>query len=260
LIDYLTLTTDYGLNDPYPAMLRGSILTARPSVQLIDITHSISKFNIREAAYVLKNCYSFYPTGSLHLVDVSSSQINSRDFLFFAHNSHFFLLPDNGICSLLTDNAFIEPRRIEVPITHKGGFDLLTHVLPQLLASKNQLPEDFGPVDEHYAMFTPTFPSLQGNRLMGRVQYIDSYRNVITNIDRAFFERHVKRDYIIYLKRSHKGGDTITQIVHHFGEVDPGDIAGFFGQNDFLQIAMHGGNAADLLGLRIDDAIMIEIL
>lgn len=260
MIDYLTLTTDYGLNDPYLAMLRGSILSARPTVRLVDVSHNIHKFNIREAAYVLKSCYSYYPQGSLHVVDVSSSQIVGRDFVFFAFNGHFFLLPNNGICSLITENAFIEVRKIEVPANHKGGYDLLTAVLPRILAEKELNPTLFGPPTEDYAMFTPTFPSLQGNRIMGKVQYIDSYRNVISNIDRAFFEQNVKRAYIIYLKKSHRGGDEISRILSHYGDDEPGEIVAFFGQNDYLQIAVHGGNAADLLGLRIDDAIMIEIL
>lgn len=260
MIDYLTLTTDYGLNDPYLAMLRGSILSSRPVVRIIDVSHNIHKFNIREAAYVLKSCYSFYPPDTLHVVDVSSSQTISRDFLLFAFNKHFFLVPDNGICSLLTENGFIEARRIVVPTDHKGGFDLLTAVMPRILTEKVLDPALFGPVIEDYAMFTPTFPSLQGNRIMGKVQYIDSYRNIISNIDRAFFEQHVKRDYIIYLKKSHRGGDEINRILSHYSADEPGEIVGFFGQNDYLQIAVHGGNAAELLGLRIDDAIMIEIL
>ncbi len=260
MIDYLTLTTDYGLNDPYLAMLRGYLLSNRPVARIIDVSHNIHKFNIREAAYVLKSCYSFYPAGTLHIVDVSSAQMRSRNFLLFSFNQHFFLVPDNGICSLLTENGFIEPRRIDVAADQKGGFDLLTVVLPRVLAEKELELAQFGPIVADYAMFTPTFPSLQGNRIMGKVQYIDSYRNVISNIDRAFFEQHVKRDYIIYLKKSHRGGDEINQVLRHYADEEPGEIIGFFGQNDFLQIAVHGGNAAELLGLRIDDAIMIEIL
>lgn len=260
MIDYLTLTTDYGLNDPYLAMLRGSILSARPTVRLVDVSHNVHKFNIREAAYVLKSCYSYYPAGTLHVVDVSSFQITGRDFLLFAFNAHYFLVPDNGICSLLTENGFIEPRRMAVAADQQGGFDLLTAVLPRLLTEKELNPANFGPAVDDYAMFTPTFPSLQGNRIMGKVQYIDSYRNVISNIDRAFFEQHVKRDYIIYLKKSHRGGDEINRILSHYGDDEPGEIVAFFGQNNYLQIAVHGGNAADLLGLRVDDAIMIEIL
>lgn len=260
MIDYLTLTTDYGLNDPYLAMLRGSILSSRPVVRIIDVSHNIHKFNIREAAYVLKSCYSFYPPGTLHVVDVSSAQMLSRHYLLFSFNKHFFLVPDNGICSLLTENGFIAPRRINVVADQKGGFDLLTAVLPRVLSENELVLENFGPAVEDYAMFTPTFPSLQGNRIMGKVQYIDSYRNIISNIDRAFFEQHVKRDYIIYLKKSHRGGDEINRLLTHYIDEEPGEIVGFFGQNDYLQIAVHGGNAADLLGLRIDDAIMIEIL
>lgn len=259
LTNLITLTTDYGANGPYPAMLRARFFQARPGIQLIDITHNISKFNIREAAYVLKNCFSFYPEGSLHLVDVSSDQLRSRDFILFDFQKHHFLVPDNGIVSLITDNAYLEVRRLTTDSHAPGGFDLLSHILPQLLAKNSWQAAEFGEIKDDYLQFTPIFPAVQGNRMQGNVQYIDSYGNVITNIDRLFFSRYVQGQPTIYLKRSHRGGDVIREIVQHYGDVPAGEIACFFGHNNFMQIAIHGGNAAQLLGLQVDDPILIEI-
>ncbi|MEY3247609.1 MAG: S-adenosyl-l-methionine hydroxide adenosyltransferase, partial [Bacteroidota bacterium] len=39
----LTLTTDYGLRDPYVAMLRGRLLSRFPHWRTEDISHNISK-------------------------------------------------------------------------------------------------------------------------------------------------------------------------------------------------------------------------
>lgn len=240
-------------------MLRARLYQARPTIPLIDITHNISKFNIREAAYVLKNCFSFYPDGSLHIVDVSSDQLRKRDFILFDFQNHHFLLPDNGMVSLITDNAYLEVRRIATPPQATGGFDLLSHILPQLLAQNSWQAAEFGEIIEDYLQFTPIFPAVQGDRMQGIVQYIDSYGNVITNIDWPFFKRYVQGQPTIYLKRSHRGGDVIREIVQHYGDVAAGEIACFFGQNNFMQIAIHGGNAAQLLGLQVDDPILIEI-
>jgi S-adenosylmethionine hydrolase len=35
----VTLTTDFGLSDPYVAMMKGVILSINPSAVLVDVTH-----------------------------------------------------------------------------------------------------------------------------------------------------------------------------------------------------------------------------
>lgn len=56
----LTCTTDYGLKDPYAAMLRGRLMTRFPGWRIEDISHNISKFDLLEAVYVVKTAYSFF--------------------------------------------------------------------------------------------------------------------------------------------------------------------------------------------------------
>ena len=50
----ITLTTDYGNKDYFTAAIKGAILSEAPEVQIIDISHQISPFNIQEGAYILK--------------------------------------------------------------------------------------------------------------------------------------------------------------------------------------------------------------
>ena len=52
----ITLTTDYGNKDYFTAAIKGAILSEAPEVQIIDISHQISPFNIQEGAYILKKC------------------------------------------------------------------------------------------------------------------------------------------------------------------------------------------------------------
>ena len=49
----ITLTTDYGIKDHFVAAVKGKILTAMPTVQIVDITHCIDLYNIANASYVL---------------------------------------------------------------------------------------------------------------------------------------------------------------------------------------------------------------
>jgi S-adenosyl-L-methionine hydrolase (adenosine-forming) len=263
VIQHITLTTDYGLSDAYVAALKGQLLRQHPAAQLIDISHNISKYNLQQAAYVLKNAYHFFPDGSLHLLDVSNFNLDPAEYMLFAFDGHFFVMPDNGLASLLTQNAHL--RTYLVPAngrTALHSFSMLNDVLPALqpFLTGASLEEVYGPANEHYHMLMPFLPAISGNNLNGVVLHIDGYENLITNVDRAYFNSFMKgsNDFTIHLKRKINHENRVNQLVNSYEEVAPGNIACFFGHNNLLQIAIRGGNAASLLGLRMGDPIFIE--
>ncbi|MCB0245763.1 MAG: SAM-dependent chlorinase/fluorinase, partial [Anaerolineae bacterium] len=49
----ITLTTDFGVDDSYVAVMKGVILAIAPVARIVDITHQIAPQNVHEAAYVL---------------------------------------------------------------------------------------------------------------------------------------------------------------------------------------------------------------
>ena len=50
----ITLTTDFGLDDPFVGIMKGVILNIEPEAHIIDITHNIDPQNIFQASQVLK--------------------------------------------------------------------------------------------------------------------------------------------------------------------------------------------------------------
>ena len=48
----ITLTTDFGLQDPYAGIMKGVILSINPKAQIIDITHCIDAQSVIHAAMV----------------------------------------------------------------------------------------------------------------------------------------------------------------------------------------------------------------
>jgi len=68
----ITLTTDNGYHDYYVAAIKGKLFQAFPAAHIIDISHGITPFNIREAAFQLRCCYEEFPAGTIHLIGVDS--------------------------------------------------------------------------------------------------------------------------------------------------------------------------------------------
>ena len=54
----ITLTTDFGEKDYYAGAIKGAIYSELENAKIVDISHSVSPFNIPEAAYIIKNAYN----------------------------------------------------------------------------------------------------------------------------------------------------------------------------------------------------------
>ena len=98
----ITLTTDFGMKDYFVAAIKGAIYTDLPDAKIVDITHNISPFNITETAYIIKNAYTHFPKGSIHIIGVDSESNQENKHIAIQLDGHYFIGTDNGIISLLT--------------------------------------------------------------------------------------------------------------------------------------------------------------
>lgn len=66
----ITLTSDFGLRDPYVAEMKAIILSISPDATIVDVSHDIEKFNIRMGAYVLASAAPYFPKDTIHIAVV----------------------------------------------------------------------------------------------------------------------------------------------------------------------------------------------
>ena len=97
----ITLTTDLGAKDNYLGSVKGAIYSQLEDVKIVDITNTITSFNIQEAAFVLRNCYKDFPKGTVHIVSVDDELSAQNEHLAIEINGHYFIGADNGLFSLL---------------------------------------------------------------------------------------------------------------------------------------------------------------
>ena len=57
----ITLTSDFGLSDPFVGIMKGVILGIAPDAQLVDITHGVRSYDILEAAFIIDSAYRYFP-------------------------------------------------------------------------------------------------------------------------------------------------------------------------------------------------------
>ena len=253
-----------GLKDYYVAAVKGAIMSQLPEVQIVDISHQISPFDIAQASFVLRNCYSDFPKGTIHIIGINPFEKGDNQHLLIEYDGHYFIGADNGIFSLLfskfPDKIFklniYEETAIQSFPTKNVFAKAACHI------ARGGTPEIIGTqIDEikKRQLFRAT---AEKNVIKGTVIYIDSYGNVITNITLHLFkEIQQGRDFKIYLTRA---GYTISKINQNYNEVSEGEKVALFSSSGYLEIAINkgvegsGGGANKLFGLKISDTITIE--
>jgi S-adenosylmethionine hydrolase len=251
----ITLTTDFGLKDYYVGLVKGTLLSKAPTLQLVDISHNIAVYDIVQAAFILKNCFAAFPPGTIHIVSISNYSAKQPCFLAIRYAGHYFIGPDNGVFSLMFDQK-ITKDVYEINHVDNDFFpikDTFAEAVAHLLSGKpfNEIGHPLESIEERI-----TFqPVINNSEMRGTVIYIDNYENVITNITRQVFERaRAGRFFAIYYKRH----NPITRLSDRYSDVAEGETLCFFNAAGCLEIAINQGKAASLHNLRLEDAIQIN--
>jgi S-adenosylmethionine hydrolase len=100
----ITLTTDFGLSDPYVAAMKGVILSINPEVCLVDVTHQISPAAVFQGAAAVLDVFPYFPEGTVHLVVVDPGVGSERRGIVVERSKHFFVGPDNGLFGPLVED------------------------------------------------------------------------------------------------------------------------------------------------------------
>ena len=252
----VTLTSDFGWNDYYVALIKGAILCENQDINIIDISHNINNYDIVQGAFILKNSYKSFPKGTIHILSVNNFYNKKRRFLAIRYDDHFFVGPDNGIFSLLFENP---PRDIyKLDFQNKGSFPLKNVFAKAAGHIANKMPFNEIGIPTGEVVERITFqPVISATQIRGAVIHIDTYENVVVNISRKLFEKvWDQRPYEISFRRS----DPLKKINNNYYDVAIGETLCRFNSADFLEIAINMGKASSMLGLKIEDTVQIDFL
>lgn len=248
----VTFTSDQGLSDYYVAVVKGVLISQNQGLQIIDISHNVNSFDIVQGAFIIKNAYSSFPPGTIHLISINNHYKKERCFLAARYNGHYFIGPDNGIFSLIFDEAPDVVYELEYPndaLTQDIFSEAVKHIIGGMPFNEIGLLVD--EIVERITFQPITTPSL----IKGAVIHIDNFENVIVNISEALFNQiGQNRAFRIYFKRF----DPILKLEQSYADVAVGEVLCLFNQSGLLEIAINQGRAASLLGLNLEDGVHIE--
>ncbi|MGS2739963.1 SAM hydrolase/SAM-dependent halogenase family protein [Sinomicrobium sp. M5D2P17] len=273
----ISLTTDFGEKDHFAGAIKGAIYSETEDVKIVDISHSVSPFNVQEAAYVLKNAYTNFPKGSVHIYGVDSERNPENRHIAVLLDDHYFVGADNGVVSLVAGER--KPDKIvEINIyndldTIFPSMDVFVKVACHI-ARGGTLEVVGKPITELKSLktFIPIVNTEQ-DVVTGHVIYVDNYGNVVTNISRQLFENIRKgRDFELYARNYrfekiyNKYSDIVNFTVEKPKRDDDGRRLAVFNSAGYVELAIYRSNletvggASSLLGLSYRDVVTIRFL
>ncbi len=270
----ITLTSDFGNLDYRAAAVKGSILSLNQEVNIIDITHDIQAFNLIQTSYIVRNAYKHFPKGTIHIISVDSFHNRSRKNIIYKSDGHYFLAADNGVLSLIFFD--IKPEAI-YEITLNNRFDDIVNFtstdifVPAAVHLANSgLPEVIGrKIDAAKLLLFPKPVYNESEKMIiGEVTYIDNFGNIISNINKDFFETISKGYENFTIKFRNLALSRVfsnhTEVVSDWDRETEfhGQSAAIFNDSQLLELTIYKGNkkngAKSLFGMNVGENIYIE--
>ena len=262
----ITLITDFGIKDGNVGVMKGVIWGICPTAQISDLSHMIHAQNIREAAYVFVRSVPYFPKGSIHIVVVDPGVGTKRRPMAAKIGDWFYVGPDNGTITGLLERAeqagweteFVELNQNKYWLPEVSfvfhGRDIFSPVAAHV-ANGVPLSELGAPFTDPVRLELPK-PEKTSDGWRGAVVHIDHFGNLSSNIRVENLGEAMKHKEKIIIRIN---GAEIKGMANTFGERPVGELIALLGSTGNLGIAVVNGNAANQLGVKVGDEIMVTI-
>ncbi|MGH9692313.1 MAG: SAM hydrolase/SAM-dependent halogenase family protein [Candidatus Acidiferrales bacterium] len=258
----ITLTTDYGMEDPFVGIMKGVILNIHPEVNLVDITHNALPHDILDGALAIGQAYKYFPPRTIHLVVVDPGVGTARRPILVAGDQHYFVAPDNGVLSSVYDQCesvsawhIISEHYFLQPVSNTfHGRDIFAPVAAWL--SKSWQTSSFGEPISDFVRFAIPKPKVAGNTIKGAVLRTDHFGNLITNLTVQDVPALAAPDGKLAIS---VGNGRITKVVQMFAQGAAGEAVGFVGSSGYLEISVNKGHAARTLGAGRGAEVIVQV-
>ncbi len=241
--------------------VKGVLLSFCSEVQLIDIAHQISRFDIREAAFVFYSAAQFFPKGTVHLVVVDPGVGGERRPIAVRTTKGIYVGPDNGVFSWVyaveksVETFHLDQQKffLKKRSSTFHGRDLFAPVVGHLL---QDIPlEKIGTSFQDPVYFSIPRGRRDGRTCRGEIIHIDHFGNAITNVTpKDLGVLGLFRRIII-----HVGKLKINKISETFSSVKKGEPVAFIGGSGLLEIALRESSAADRFQLVVGQEVLLKL-
>ena len=262
----VTLLTDYGRDDDFVGVCHGVIRRIHPEAQIVDITHGLPRYAVRQGALVLRNTLPFMPLG-VHVAVVDPQVGTERRALALRSGDGRILVgPDNGLLSLawercggvdLAVDITRSPHRLEPVSATFHGRDIFAPVAAHL-ARGAELADAGDPLDPAaLTVVELPKPRTEDSALVAHALVLDRFGNVGLNVDHNDMAgTQIKLGATVEIEAA--GERYLATYAQTFADVRPGELLVYEDAYRTLAVAINRGDAAGTLGVQPDAEVRLR--
>jgi S-adenosyl-L-methionine hydrolase (adenosine-forming) len=263
----ITFLTDFGLADDFVGVCHGVMKRIAPDCEIIDITHGVAPQAVLQGALTLANTVPYMPAG-VHLAVVDPGVGTGRRALALrSGDGRFFVGPDNGLLlpaaerlgGIEAAHELTNPEYMLEPVSRTfHGRDVFSPAAAHLASGLE--PGELGPpldVEMLVRLDVPK-PDVSRGRVRATVVDVDRFGNVQLNLRREHLEtagiepgRQVELE--LALDRYY------AVAARTFADARRGDIVLYEDSYRNVAIAINGGNASEMFGVKPGRELRIRV-
>ncbi|HEX8862409.1 MAG TPA: SAM-dependent chlorinase/fluorinase [Actinomycetes bacterium] len=263
--DWITFTTDYGLQDSYVGVCHGVMARIAPHARVIDVLHAVAPQDVRQGAMTLAQAVGYLPE-AVHLAVVDPGVGTSRGAVALRAGGCLLVGPDNGLLAWAADalggaeraHALANPAYRLSPTSRTfHGRDIFAPAAAHLAAGVDLA--ELGPEVDPAALVRLKVPTatLDGDRLLAEVVAVDHFGNLLLSFGHTELERAGLRL-----------GDPVevrvgerslpAEVGETFAAVPAGSLVVHEDSSRRIAISLNLGRAAEALRARTGDTVVLE--
>lgn len=255
----ITLTTDFGTADWFVGTMKGVIAGIEPTANVIDLTHDLPPGDIPGGAFALAASHRYFPKGTVHVAVIDPGVGSSRKAIAVQTANGVFIGPDNGVLSwalakekVRAIHALENEACFVCPVSQTfHGRDVFAPVAAHL--SRGVPIQKLGPALKDFVRLAWPVPRVRRGGIEGEVVYIDRFGNAITNLEARLLRGSDGASCQIYSRRRWN-----CPLRTFYQAAPPKRPVALVGSSGFLEIAINGGSAEKVLGLRVGTRVVLH--
>lgn len=257
---WISLTTDFGTQDWFAGVLKGVIARLAPKARVIDLTHQIAPGDVRAGALALAAGAPYFPKGTIHVAIVDPGVGSQRRAIAVETDNYIYVGPDNGVISwalavervhsiheLSDESYWLQP----LSRTFHGR-DLFAPVAAHL--ARGVPVRKLGPSRREYVQLDWPLPKKLTNGIQGEVVYVDRFGNAVTNLVANLVEPDPGKKW----EAVGSAPRWSCPVGAYYQAVSPGKAVALPGSTGLLEIAINGGSAEKVLGLKVGSMVVLR--
>lgn len=275
-MNHLVFQSDFGLVDGAVSAMYGVAYTVEPRLNIHDLTHDITPYNIWEASYRLIQTIRYWPQGTI-FVSVVDPGVGSdrKSVVVKTASGHYVVTPDNGTLTHIIRFDGIEavreidehvnrlPRSSESYTFH--GRDVFAYTGARLAAGIIDF-EGVGPEmkPEDLVRLPIIEPRLEGSTVCGTIDVLDvRFGSLWTNIPRTLFlqtgVQYGDRVSITIENDTRCVYRNIILFAKSFADVYMGEALAYVNSLDCMAVAINQGSFARAYNIGTGNSWRIRI-